>query len=162
MNEGVLAVLVAMTMAVGSLGTLVPVLPGPLLVWVAALVWGLMVGFGVLGAVAMLLITSGLALAFYLGVRIPQRSAAGEGLGIGAQLLAVLLAVVGFFVVPIVGAAIGFAFGVWLSRWWSLRDIAAANSSTGRALRAMLKAAGAQFLCALGMSMTWVVWALIG
>ncbi len=162
MSETVLAVLIGLVMAVGTVGTLVPILPGPFLVWAAALVWALLTDFDAIGIVAMVLITAGLGLAVYLGIRIPQMSASGEGLSLAAQALAVGLAIIGFFVVPIVGAALGFALGVWLSRWWVLRDAGAANTSTLKALRAMLKAAGAQFLCSIGMSMTWLLWAIIG
>lgn len=162
MSETALTILIGLTIAVGVVGTLIPVLPGPLLVWGAALTFGIIAGFGAVGWIMMALITLGLVIALYLGVRIPQKSAAATGLGAGTQLFSLALAVVGFFVIPVLGAALGFALGIWIATYRREGDLAGANRSTLITLRAFGKATLLQFACAVGMAGSWALWALIG
>lgn len=150
--------LVGLAIAVGVAGTLLPILPGLGLIWIAALVFGILEGFGIAGWTAMVIIT-GLAIAgTAAAIRVPQRAAAAGGISWKGQLLAVALAIVGFFVVPVVGAPIGFVAGVYLvarqqasTRAWEV---------TKSTLRALLVAAGLQFVAGLAMALTWVVWAV--
>lgn len=152
-------VVVGLIMAVGVLGTLVPILPGLALVWFAALAYGLVEGFGVTGWVAFAIITGLVGLGIWLGFRLPQRSAAEAGLSWIGQVFAVGLAVVGFFVIPVVGAAIGFLVGVFVAV--SVRARAAAWQATGRTLAAMFRGALAQFLTAAASAAVWLGWALV-
>lgn len=155
-------VAVGLVIAVGVLGTLVPILPGPFLVWGAALTYGLVKGFDPIGWTALGFITAGLIAAVYLGFRLPQQSAAAEGLGLGAQTFALALAIIGFFLVPVVGAGLGFVAGVWVVRYRQIGDTGAANRSTLMTIRGLLKAAAAQFGCAVGMAGAWLIWVVIG
>ena len=148
-------------MAVGLAGTLLPILPGLLLMWVAAVAYGLGSGldglaFGFLIAVSVIVL-----LALWLGVRLPQKGAARAGVGTGVQLLALAAAVVGFFVIPVVGAAVGFVlaiFGVQLSRTGTASEAWAATRS---ALFGLMQAAAAQFGAGLLVVAVWVVWVLV-
>ncbi|MEX1280524.1 MAG: DUF456 domain-containing protein [Acidimicrobiia bacterium] len=149
---------IALAIVVGIAGTLLPILPGIVLVWAATLLWGIIEGFGVVGWIAFGLIT-GLGLTgLYLGVRVPQKSAAGTGIGLRGQLLALAFAVVGFFVVPIVGAAVGFVLGVYVASF--LRDRTTAWASTKTTIRSLFLASGIQFGAAVAMGLVWVGWAL--
>ena len=116
-----LEVLVTLSAAVlivlGVAGTIVPILPGLFLIWAAMLGYGIVIGMGWVGWTAMALATALVALGLYLNLRIPQRSAAGAGLSVKAQLLAVALAVAGLFLLPPFGAPLGFVLGRGLSAW---------------------------------------------
>ena len=151
--------LVGLVIAVGIAGTLLPILPGLGLIWIAALVFGMLEGFGLGGWTAMAIIT-GLAIAGSVAaIRVPQRAAAASGISWKGQLLAVALAIVGFFAIPVVGAAIGFVAGVYL--------VARRQAPTGAwdvtrsTLRSLLVAAGLQFAAAIAMALTWLVWAVL-
>ncbi len=157
-----ITIVIGVIIAAGVVGTLIPILPGPILVWLATVVYGLLTGFDAVAWISLVVITALLMAAIYLGFRLPQQSAASEGLTLGTQLFAVALAVIGFFLIPIVGAAIGFVTGVWLVRYRQMSNVAAANRSTVMTLKAISKAAIAQFLCALGMAGVWGVWVLTG
>lgn len=151
-------VLVGLAIAVGIAGTLLPILPGLGLIWIAALVFGILEGFGLGGWTAMAVIT-GLAIAgTAAAIRVPQKAAAAGGISWKGQLLAVALAIVGFFVVPVVGAPIGFVAGVYLVA--RRRDPTRAWEVTRSTLRSLLVAAGLQFGAAIGMALTWLVWAV--
>lgn len=160
-DELVMAVLCGLAIAIGVIGTLVPVLPGLVLVWLAMLVFGLTTSFGVVGWVAMGLGTVLVLVGFYLGVRIPQRSAARSGLSVRGQLTGALLAIVGFFAIPVIGAPLGFMVGVWWVRLRQSGDATAAWRSTRETMGSLLKASAAQALCGIGMAGSWAAWATL-
>jgi hypothetical protein len=107
-------VLVAVVVAVGLVGVVVPLLPGALLAWSAIVVWGFTVGTATGWAVV------GVATALMAVGQIAKYTIAGRGLradGVPNRSLVVggLVAIVGFFVVPVVGVVIGFVLGVYAS-----------------------------------------------
>ena len=57
-TDTLLVAVVAIAMVMGLAGTVLPILPGLWLIWGAALVYGLVAGFGASGWVAMTLITA--------------------------------------------------------------------------------------------------------
>ena len=134
--EVLVTVLCGVAIAVGVLGSAVQVLPGPVLIAVAVLVWALVVqsvtGWVVLGVVVALLVT-GQVLEYLLAGRrlvranIPRRSI----------VVAVLAGVVGFFVVPVVGLFLFFVLGLYLAELARLGSAAAALPSTRTALGAV-------------------------
>jgi uncharacterized protein YqgC (DUF456 family) len=157
-----LIVLVAVAMAVGVVGTVVPVVPGLILVWVAALVLGLVAGFGSVGALAFAIITA-LALAgIVIGVLLPQRAAASGGAARSSMLVGALLAVVGFFVVPVIGVVLGGVLGVFLGEFVRTRDFAAAWHATAATVKGFGIAAVIQVLLGLAMVAVWVLWVVFG
>jgi uncharacterized protein len=142
-------------MAVGLVGVVVPVLPGLALVWGAALVWALVedgtVRWFVLAAVTLLLVSGTLA-KYVLTVRSTTRQGAPRR----SLLLAGALAVVGFFVVPVVGFVVGGLAGLYAAEYRRLGDASAAWSSTWAALVAL----GVGVLVELGAGIAMVlVWA---
>ena len=107
---------VAVAIAVGLVGVIVPMLPGSLLVGGAIVVWALAersaTGW-VAATVAVLLLLVGTALKWAL----PHRHLAGTGVPASTQWVGAVLAVVGFFVVPVAGLVVGFVLGVYLAEW---------------------------------------------
>ena len=111
-----LEVLVALAIAVGLVGMLVPVLPGSLLVGASIVVWALATG----GATAWVVLVLALALLVTGAVvkyLVPGRRLQRAGVPRGSLLAGAALGVVGFFVVPVVGLVLGFVLGVYLSEW---------------------------------------------
>jgi uncharacterized protein YqgC (DUF456 family) len=138
-------VLVGVAILVGLLGVLVPALPGLLLCWAAVLVWALVertaTAWVVLAAATLLLALSQVVKYLVPGRRmraagVPWRSLAAGG----------VVAIVGFFVIPVVGAVLGFAGGVYGAERLRLGSHQAAWPSTAQAL----KAAGLSLLIELG------------
>jgi uncharacterized protein len=134
--DGAGLVLVAVAILVGLLGVLVPVIPGLLLSWGAVLVWALVertaAAWTVLVVSSLLLATS--QVVKYL---VPGRRLRSAGVPWGTMAAGGVLAVVGFFLVPVVGAPIGFVGGIYLAEHVRLRNHAAAWPSTVRALQAV-------------------------
>ncbi|MBY5160935.1 DUF456 family protein [Salsipaludibacter albus] len=126
-------VLVGVVMVVGLVGVVVPVLPGLLLIAVAAVVWGFEVGTGsAWGVVAiMLALLAAGTVGKYL---VPGQELAEQDTQPRTWLLATAGAVVGFFVVPVVGLVLGFLLGVWIGKRLETGDSAAASRQTRRLL----------------------------
>ena len=107
---------VAVAIAVGLVGILVPILPGSILVAAAVIVWAIAehsTAGWVVAALAAALLAGGTALKWLL----PHRRLAGSGVPASTQLLGAVLAIIGFFVIPVVGLVVGFVLGVFLAEW---------------------------------------------
>lgn len=148
-------------MAIGLLGTLLPILPGLALMWGAGLVFGLSTGFDTTAWVALTLMTAVVVGAGWLAIRLPAKRTSAAGVGIGAQLLALALAVVGFFAIPVVGAAVGFVAGIYLTRIATTRSRSDAWESTTAALLALWHAAAIQFGAGVLVILIWVIWLFV-
>ena len=129
-------VVVGLAIATGIVGVVVPVLPGAVLAWAAIAVWALAVGsatgWAVLG-VATLVIGG----AQVVKVLVPGRRLRDAGVPRQSIAAGVMLAVIGFFVIPVVGFFIGFPLGVYLEERRRLGPHPAAWRSTRAALHAM-------------------------
>jgi uncharacterized protein YqgC (DUF456 family) len=150
-----LEILLALAIAVGLVGMVVPVLPGSLLVGTAILVWAFDRGGPAAWAVAGVslgLLLAGAAVKYLVPGRRLQRAGVP-----GSTLLAGgVLGVVGFFVVPVVGLPLGFVLGVYLVEWRRL-----GHRQAWPATVHALKAVGLGILIELGFgtlaAATWAV-----
>ncbi len=155
-------VLVALVMAVGVAGTVVPFVPGLGLVMAAAVGYGLAEGFGDVGLLAMVVIVM-LALAgTAAGVVLPSRAAGHTGASRGSLAIGAVGAVIGFFALPVVGLPLGGAAGIYLAERLRSGDGAAAWRSTRATLTGFGLAALAQLAAGIAMVLTWVGWVLAG
>jgi uncharacterized protein YqgC (DUF456 family) len=138
-------VLVGIAILVGLLGVLVPALPGLLLVWGAVLVWALIerttAAWVVLVAATLLV-----AISQVVKYLVPGRRMRSAGVPWASLAAGGALGIVGFFVIPIVGAFLGFVLGVYLAERVRLGDHPQAWSSTVHAV----KAVGLSILIELG------------
>ena len=94
---------VGLVVLVGLVGIVVPLLPGTGLIAVAVLVWAFVVGGAeawAYAAVAVLLLVAGTVVKY----AVPGRRLRADGVPNRTLLLGGVLAVVGFFVVPVVGS----------------------------------------------------------
>lgn len=146
--------LVGLAMLVGLVGTVLPFLPGLPIIWGAGLVWALQSegsGRWVVLAVLTVLLVAGTVAHYAL----PARSLGGRAPR-STLLLGVLGAVVGMFVVPVVGFPLGGVVGVFVAESRRTRSGREAWESTRRVLVAfglgMLVEVGAGVL----MMLTWL------
>ncbi|GGY97918.1 DUF456 domain-containing protein [Streptomyces nitrosporeus] len=137
-------VAVAAVMLLGLVGVLVPGVPGQAIVWAAVLWWSLTdpspVAWGVLiGTTGLLLLNQ--ALKALLPARRPRRSGAPRR----TLLLAGLVAVAGFFVVPVAGGVLGYTGTVYGAERLRLGSHGAGRTS----LRSVMRASGYSVLLEL-------------
>ncbi len=160
MGPGGWTFLVALAMAIGLAGIAVPVLPGILVLWFAALIYGFAVGFGSLGVLVMVIMTSGVALSIASSIIIPKKAADDSGADGSSQLIGLIGAVIGFFVIPVIGLFVGGLAGILLAEYLRLQDFNAAWRATKGVARGFGKSAVVDFALGIVMVTAWALWAL--
>ena len=148
-------VLVAVAIAVGIAGIIVPVLPGTLLVLGAILVWALEVGTTT-GWAVFAVCTTLLAAGSVVKFLVPGRRLQAAGVPTRTLLVGAVLAFVGFFVVPVLGMFVGFVLGVYLAER-TRTGPALAWPSTVSALKAVGVSIVIELVAAFLAALTWVV-----
>jgi hypothetical protein len=139
---------------VGLFGILVPVLPGTLLVLLGILVWaseeGTATSWSVF-AVAAVFLAVGMVVKYALPGRRLKATVPTSTLVVGG-----LVAVVGFFVIPVVGMLVGFPIGVYVAERARL-GADGAWPSTRAALRAIATSILIELVAALVATAVWLV-----
>lgn len=147
-------VLVAVAIAVGIVGVVVPVLPGSLLVLGAILVWAIDLGgstaWAVFAAAAVVI-----AIGAIVKYAVPGRRLKEVGIPTSTLLLGAVLGVVGFFVIPVVGLPVGFVLGIYLAEL-SRVGREAAWPATVHALKAVGLAMLIEFTASMLAAAVWV------
>ncbi|WP_432562159.1 DUF456 domain-containing protein [Kineococcus sp. SYSU DK003] len=150
-------VAVALAIAVGLVGIVVPVLPGTVLIAAATLVWALFEGgqAWLWFSAAVVLMAAG-QVAMYL---LPGRRMTRAGIRRTTLLLGALLGVVGFFVIPVVGLPIGFVLGVFLGELLGVSKVGNRASAAWRSTVVALKNVGLSVAIEAGAALlATVVW----
>ncbi|MEV0271273.1 DUF456 domain-containing protein [Hamadaea sp. NPDC050747] len=156
-TQSTLVFVCALAILVGTVGVVVPVVPGLILSWGAVLVWALFSDAG-WGRWLVLFIATFVALAgtaakyAWPGRRLKQSGVPNWSLIAGG-----LLGIVGFFVVPVVGLPLGFVLGILLAELARLKQMRAAWAATWHAVKAVGLSMLIELSAALGVAVVWVV-----
>src|SRR5829696_7331499 len=160
MGREAVITLVGVAMAVGLVGTVVPVVPGLVLIWAAALGYGIGEGFDGPGALVFGAITVVGLVGELAGVVLPRRAAGVAGAGRWSLWLGAAVGLAGFFLVPVVGLPLGGALGIYLGEHLRTRDPSVAWRATTATLKGFGLAALAQFGAGLAMVVLWLGWVI--
>ena len=152
-------VLVALAIAVGIVGVVIPVLPGSLLVLGAILVWTINLGTGTSWAV-FVVAAACIALGTIVKYAVPGRRLKEVGIPSSTLALGGVLGVVGFFVIPVVGLLVGFVLGVYLAELNRVGR-AAAWPATTHALKAVGLSMLIELVACLLAATVWVAGVVI-
>jgi uncharacterized protein len=148
-------VLVALAIAVGLVGIVMPLLPGTLLVFGAIAVWAFVennvTAWVTLGVATLLLAAA--TLIKYLWPMRRMRAADVRTLSLAAGAV---LGIIGFFVIPVLGLVIGFVLGVYLAELANRRDQRVAWTSTKHAVKGVALSVGVELAGALLATVAWV------
>jgi uncharacterized protein len=155
-----LEVVLAVVMLVGLVGVVVPVLPGLLLIAAAGLAWALADPSPLRWAVALALATIAAAATVAAAV-VPARRASAAGAPRAALAAGAAGMVVGFFLIPVVGALIGFPAGIFVAETVRLRDARAARATTAATLRGVGTGIAIQLTAGVAMIGVWLVAVLL-
>jgi len=141
-------VLIGLTMAIGLVGVIVPVLPGLLLIAGAAVVWAIAEGTAVAWSAAIAIVAV-LALGTYLKYRVPGRALKNQQVSTRTWVLVAVGGIAGFFVIPIIGAVLGVVVGCYAGEWLTYRGHGPAWDSTKRVLVGVGKGMALEFLAGI-------------
>jgi uncharacterized protein len=149
-------ILVALAIAVGLAGIIIPVLPGGLLVFGAIAVWAIIerttVAWVALGVAAALFVAAEVIKYTWPVKRMRAADVGGWSLFVGA-----VFGIIGFFVIPVLGLVLGFVLGVFLVELATRRDAFRAWVSTVHALKGVALSVGVELTGALLATITWVI-----
>ena len=148
-------VLVALVIAIGLIGIVVPLLPGILLVYAAILVWAL-VEHNVTSWVTLAVVTVLIGVTTLTKYMWPMKRMRAADVGTLTLLAGAVLGIVGFFVIPVVGLVIGFVLGVYLAELANRHDQRIAWVSTKHALKGVALSVGVELAGALLATIAWV------
>ncbi len=153
--------MIGLVMLVGLVGIVVPVLPGLLLIWAAGLAWAILDGGGLarwlVFALMSLLLIAGTIAKYVL----PARSATTAGAPRRTLVIGAVGAVVGLFLIPVVGLVVGGVAGVLIAEWRRLGDGSAAWQSTRGVLLAFGLGVLVEAVAGVLMVLAWVGGALV-
>ncbi|MBU9762297.1 DUF456 domain-containing protein [Mycobacterium sp. TNTM28] len=155
-------VLVALVIAVGLVGIVVPILPGGgFLVFAAIAVWAVWEARAIPAHATVAWVTLGIAAVFFVAAEVikyvwPVRRMRAAEVGIWTLVAGGVLGVIGFFVIPVIGLVIGFVAGVYLAELATRRDYRRAWTSTVHALKGVALSVGVELTGALLATITWV------
>lgn len=140
---------------VGLVGIVVPLLPGLVLVLAGVALWATeqhsALSWSVLGAAIVVAVVG--SVVEYL---IPGRRMRAAGVRSSTLLAGAALAVVGFFVVPVVGLVLGFVLGVFLTELARRGGRGQAWAATKQALGAVVLSAGIELATGAVIAAGWV------
>ncbi len=157
--ETSIRVISLLVMLVGLFGLVIPVFPGIIIIWMAALAYGLVAGFGTLGAWMFVLITV-LAIAGMLvdnvlmGAGAKKSGASWAGMGVALAGF-----VIGALIVPVVGGLVLGPLALFAFEYYRHRDRDKALDT----VKGLAAGWGLSFLArfAIGVLMMvfWALWA---
>jgi uncharacterized protein YqgC (DUF456 family) len=148
-------ILVALAIAIGIIGIVVPLLPGTLLVYAAIAVWAF-VERGTAAWVTLGVVTVVLGAALLIKYLWPMRRMRAADVRTTSLVAGGVLGVVGFFVIPVLGLVLGFVGGIYLAELGVRRDQRAAWASTVHAIKGVALSMGVELAGALLATMAWV------
>ena len=151
-------ILIYLIMAVGLFGMVIPIYPGVVIIWAAALVHGLVTGFvtleiWVLVIISLLMIAGTLVDNFLMGGK--ARQAGASWISIGGALLAGLI---GTFAFPPLGGIVAAPTLLFLLEYARLKDSTEAWDITKGLLTGWGLAFVSRFLIVLVMIAVWAIW----
>ena len=155
--ETLVTVLCGLAILVGVAGTIIPVLPGSILIGASLLAWALWGGAGTTGwvvfGIGLVFVLAGMAASAVLtGRKLKEHSIPSRSVVVG-----LVLGVAGMFIIPVVGLFVGFAAGLLLSELQRTRVLGTAVASSWAALKATGFGMIVEFGLACLAASTWVI-----
>lgn len=156
-SETVVTILCGLAILVGVAGTVIPVLPGSILIALSLLSWAIWGGAGAGGwvvfGIGMVFVLAGMAASAVLtGRKLKEHSIPNRSVVVG-----LVLAVVGMFLIPVVGLFVGFAAGLLLSEYHRTRNFGTAVTTSWAALKATGLGILVEFGLACLAASTWLI-----
>jgi len=157
--ETTIHILTFLTMLFGLFGLIIPVFPGNVVMWLAALVYGLVFGFGKLGGIMFAIITILMLIAAAADNVLMGAKAREKGADWGSIILALVAGIVGTLLLPPIGGLIAAPLVLYLAELQRRRDADEAK----KVVIALLTGWGMAFAVRFGLGVVmfalWGIWA---
>jgi uncharacterized protein YqgC (DUF456 family) len=159
--ETTIHILTFLTMLVGLFGLVIPIFPGNVVMWLSALVYGLVFGFGRTGGILFAIITVLMLVAAAADNVLMGAKAREKGASWGSIILALVAGIIGTIVLPPIGGIIAaplVLYGMELQRLGN-------SDEAIKVVKALLIGWGMAFLVRFGIGVVmfalWGIWAYL-
>ena len=160
--EVVVNVLISATMLVGLFGLVIPIFPGNVVMWVAALIYGLIFGFGIQGLIIFVILSVLTVIAMLADNVLMGVKARGKGASWSSIILALIAGVFFTLVLPPFGGIIAAPLVLFGMEYYRLRD----RDKAVEVMRALLAGWGWSFVVRFSigvvMMILWLIWVAWG
>ncbi len=144
---------IGLLIVLGLFGVVVPVLPGLALVVGVVFLWAFVEGTGLAWGVAALSLVIG-GVGTFIKYSIPKRKLNASGIRNSTLILATAVAIAGLFVIPVIGAPVGFVLTIYLVER-SHGDHEHAWQRTKQSLKAVAASIGIELAAGLLIAAIW-------
>lgn len=159
--ETTIHILTFSTMLFGLFGLIIPIFPGNVIMWMAALVYGLTFGFGRLGGFLFAAITLLMFVAISADNVLMGAKAREKGADWGSIILALIAGVIGTMIFPPIGGLIMAPLVLYLME---LRRLGGNADEAKIVVKALLTGWGLAFVVRFGLGLVmfglWGTWAI--
>mgnify|MGYP001826704267 CR=1 FL=1 len=115
---------------IGVLGTIIPILPGMLLVWLTLLAYAWVTDFNIITPWIFVILTLVALVTGLANIWLPYLGAKKSGASKRAIFLGFIGGIIGTFVMPLIGTVIGYAVGIIIGELIKHRDLRVAIKSS--------------------------------
>jgi uncharacterized protein YqgC (DUF456 family) len=145
-------------MLIGLFGLIIPILPGLVIIWIAALAYGIFAGFETLGWIMFAIITVLMILGEIAEHVLMGTLAHKEGAPWWVVLIVLPVAIAGNLVVPLLGGILAGVLALFGIEWLRSKDARKALASTRGLLVGFAWGFVTRFATGLLMIGSWCVW----
>ncbi|HSV85548.1 MAG TPA: DUF456 domain-containing protein [Levilinea sp.] len=160
-NELVLRLIVLGVMLFGLLALVIPVIPGIVIIWLAALVYGIIAGFEMVGFIIFVLLTLIMLGSTFLDEVIIGASSRAHGASWRAVAVAAVAGVIGTILLPPFGGLLGAIIGIFVVELMRVKDLRTALHSTRGVVVGCGGAVLAKLVLGVIMISLWLAWAFL-
>lgn len=154
-------IIAGIVMMLGLITTLIPLLPGLLIMWGTSLVYGLVIGFDRAGWIIFAVITLLALFGSILDNVVMGGKAKIDGASWTAVIAALVGMVIGSILFPPIGGFIAALLAIYAVEYFRLNDSDKALRSTKSLLIGMGLASVVRFLFGLGVMTAWLIWVFL-
>ncbi len=148
-------------MLIGLIGLALPVVPGLVIIWLAALGYGIFAGFGTLGWVMFAFITVLMIAGSVVDNILMGTKAHESGAAWWSVLIAIIAGIAGNFALPVIGGVLAALLAMFLIEWLRRKNWRTALT----AMKGMAIGCGWAFVIRLIMGIImiglWMIWAWV-
>jgi uncharacterized protein YqgC (DUF456 family) len=160
-QENLVNLLILAVMFIGLLGLMIPIFPGLLIIWLAALGYGLMTGFTTAGWILFIIITLLFAAGSLLDNLVMGQQAHKHGASLISIIVAMVFGILGNLVFPVIGGLIGALLALFLLEWIRRKNWREALTATRGWAIGCGWAVATRFFCGVLMIGFWLIWAFV-
>lgn len=148
-------------MFVGLAGLVIPIFPGLLVIWLAALGYGLIANFATPGWIFFAIITIFYVAGSVLDNVVMGRQAYKDGASLLSIIIAMIFGILGNLVFPVIGGFIGALLALFLVEWIRRKNWREAMTATRGWAVGCGWAVAVRFLFGVLMIGLWMLWAFV-